>query len=211
MSDFINTIDVLGDEAVIDSFIMKTITEFSDNKLTEVRGTAFQECTALTSVNLPEVKSGVKFAGCTSLKTVNLPKVEAIPNYCFENANAITELTLPRLTRVPYGGLKQMKSCKLIDLPCVTYIDQYGFQDDRALESVILRSETICTLNNVNAFQSTNINSGTVYIYVPAALVESYKVATNWSNYADQFRAIEDYTVDGTVMGELIGQMLYSA
>ena len=31
------------------------------------------------------------------------------------------------------------------------------------------------------------------YIYVPKALLEDYKVATNWSVYADKFRAIEDY------------------
>lgn len=35
------------------------------------------------------------------------------------------------------------------------------------------------------------------------ALVDSYKAATNWSTYATQFRALEDYTVDGTITGEL--------
>ena len=36
-----------------------------------------------------------------------------------------------------------------------------------------------------------------------AALVDSYKAATNWSTYADQIRALEDYTVDGTTTGAL--------
>lgn len=45
--------------------------------------------------------------------------------------------------------------------------------------------------------------SGTGYIYVPRALVDTYKAATNWSTIADQFRALEDYTVDGTITGEL--------
>ena len=39
----------------------------------------------------------------------------------------------------------------------------------------------------------TVIASGTGYVYVPSALVNSYKSATNWSTYADQIRAIEDY------------------
>jgi hypothetical protein len=52
-----------------------------------------------------------------------------------------------------------------------------------------------------NAFDQSPIKSGTGYIYVPRALVEDYKVATNWSAYASQFRAIEDYTTDGTVDG----------
>ena len=54
-----------------------------------------------------------------------------------------------------------------------------------------------------NVFKNTPIASGTGYIYVPRALVDSYKVATNWATYAAQFRALEDYTVDGTVTGDL--------
>ena len=52
---------------------------------------------------------------------------------------------------------------------------------------MIIRSDTVCTLNSTNAF------TGTPYIYVPSALVNSYKTATNWSSYAAQIRAIEDY------------------
>jgi hypothetical protein len=78
-----------------------------------------------------------------------------------------------------------------------------------------LRSETMCTLSNTNAFNYCYHILGTVnetynpnglkdgYIYVPRALVDTYKVATNWVTYADQFRALEDYTVDGTITGEL--------
>jgi hypothetical protein len=70
--------------------------------------------------------------------------------------------------------------------------------------TLILRNTTqIVTLNKTNAFADTPIASGTGYIYVPSALVDSYKAATNWSSYANQFRALEDYTVDGTTTGEL--------
>jgi hypothetical protein len=71
------------------------------------------------------------------------------------------------------------------------------------LTTVILRSESLCTLENVSAFNGTPIASGTGCIYVPAALVNSYKTATNWSSFASKFRALEDYTVDGTITGEL--------
>jgi hypothetical protein len=37
------------------------------------------------------------------------------------------------------------------------------------------------------------IEDGTGYIYVPSALVETYKTASNWVTYAAQIRAIEDY------------------
>lgn len=42
------------------------------------------------------------------------------------------------------------------------------------------------------------------YIYIPRALVgDIYKYAANWSVFAAQFRSLEDYTVDGTITGEL--------
>ena len=72
-----------------------------------------------------------------------------------------------------------------------------------AFTTLILRSETVATLPSTSAFSSTPIASGTGYIYVPRALVDSYKAASNWSTYANQFRALEDYTVDGTTTGAL--------
>lgn len=63
-----------------------------------------------------------------------------------------------------------------------------------------MRSETMATLAGSHAFMDVN---SAFCIYVPAALIDSYKAATNWSAYANQFRALEDYTVDGTITGEL--------
>ena len=71
------------------------------------------------------------------------------------------------------------------------------------MTALILRTEAIPTLQDLNTIQNTPINTGTGYIYVPSALVDSYKSATNWSTYATQFRALEDWTVDGTITGEL--------
>ena len=50
----------------------------------------------------------------------------------------------------------------------------------------------VCTLGGDGLYY-TKIHSGQGYVYVPAALVDSYKAAANWQNYADQIRAIEDY------------------
>jgi hypothetical protein len=40
-----------------------------------------------------------------------------------------------------------------------------------------------------------------VYIYVPSNLVSNY--SNQWKDTGAQFRALEDYTVDGTITGEL--------
>lgn len=89
------------------------------------------------------------------------------------------------------------------DFPMVTTIGGYAFTNCSKLNALALRSQSLCSLAHSNSFSGTPISSGTGYIYVPSSLVDTYKSKTNWSTYATQFRALEDYTVDGTITGEL--------
>lgn len=139
MSEFINTIDVLGDNAVCDAIIDGTLSELCDNVITYLHGGVLRYCANLTYVNLP----------------------------------------------------------------CLLSMEGQAFEGCKVLNRLVLSSETMCILQNTSAFNDSSIKTGTGYIYVPRALVDSYKTATNWSTYANQFRALEDYTVDGTVTGEL--------
>lgn len=254
MADFINTIDVLGDDAVVDSIITRTITEYCDDGVTKIGERAFYNCTALIKVDVPNAENIDKegFCSCKALPSVCLPNVKSIGQSSFRECAALTEVDAPNLESI---GSSAFQNCKkltdinmskvtaisgnaffstgltmvhaplattvdssafagctnltLVDLSVRTSIGANAFQNCNSLVTVILRSSTMCTLVNVNAFTGNwsggygPIYNGTGYIYVPRALVDSYKVATNWSTYATQFRALEDYTVDGTVTGDL--------
>lgn len=139
MSEFINTSYAIGDDALVDSIIMRTITEYKENRITFFGRGALSRCTALT----------------------------------------------------------------VVDVPNITSIDRDAMSNCSALTTLVLRGNTACSLANTNALTGSPIASGTGYIYVPASLIDSYKAATNWSTYADQIRALEDHTVDGTTTGEL--------
>ena len=153
-------------------------------RATKVKQSAFNFCKELTEINLPmaiEIQ-GESFKNCAVLKTVNIPKVKTISGYTFSSCSKLKE----------------------VDLPSVSYIVQYAFAYCSELKTLILRTEeTVCELQNTSAFQSSGIKATSGYIYVPSALIEEYKVATNWVTFADRFRALEDYTVDGTTTGEL--------
>ena len=97
------------------------------------------------------------------------------------------------MTSIGGSSFRLCVSLKTLDLPKVTKINGvYTFRDSNLLKTLILRSETICTLSNTDAFFNSPIAKGTGYIYVPDDLVESYKSATNWSTYADQIKAISE-------------------
>ena len=111
------------------------------------------------------------FYKCTSLKTVNFPAATSIGERAFFYCSALTTA----------------------DFPAATIIGKSAFNSCSKLTTLILRSDTMATLDDTYAFNSTPIASGTGYIYVPAALVDSYKAANNWRTYANHIRAIEDY------------------
>lgn len=232
MADFINTIDALGDDAVADSIVDRSITEFKDDVLTEVGNRAFQSCSSLASVELPNCTNigNYAFNGCSALtevtdeqftsltrigsnafegtkvQRISLSKLTALYGNAFMSLTSLKEIRLPAIKslenncfRQCYGGLK------LVDLGACTKIASGAFYGCEYLDKVVLRSETMCTLDGTNSLCGFS-NSTKTYpkkIYVPSALVEPYKTATNWSSYADRIFALEDYTIDGTITGDL--------
>ena len=161
MPGFVNTVDIIGDDALTDSLIDRSIVEYNSDELVTIGISAFTMCNSLISVNFPTVT------------TVEISS--------FSDCNALVKA----------------------DFATLTTLSGNAFMRATALTTFILRSPSVCTLSGVNVFLNGPIAKGTGYIYVPSALVDSYKAATNWSRFANQFRALEDYTVDGTTTGEL--------
>ena len=156
------------------ALLMNTLVTLDNSIATTLRARACQQCTKLVTVNLPLVTSlgSYAFYQCSGLETVKLPKLTSVS------------------TQVFYGctKLKHADCGQLANIPAQT------FNACSALTELILRkTNAICTLSNVNGVNNSPIGKGTGYIYVPSALIEQYKVATNWSTFAGQFRAIEDY------------------
>lgn len=160
---------------------------------------AFYGCTSLQSANLPQLTSlefkSNAFFNCSSLKTVNLPLLTALGTQSFTGCSSLEEISLPSFDGTVYAQeFKDCTSLRKADFGGkANFTKNQAFLNCSALEAVILRGTTVGTLANTNNFEGSTIESGTGYIYVPAALIEEYKEADNWSTFASQFRAIEDY------------------
>lgn len=114
--------------------------------------------------------AGQAFWGCTSLREVRLPNVETILTNAFRACTSLTMVELGANART---------------------ISTNVFYGCTKLAALIIRSNSVCTLGSTNAFTSTPIEDGTGFAYVPSALVDQYKSASNWKTFS--FRAIEDY------------------
>lgn len=190
------------------------LTQLLTNKLTALKSNAtkvkqytMRNATALTSVDLPQATTieAYAFYNCSKLTSVNLPKVTSAGSYSFGGCAILESISLPSLTSGAENMFRYDYKLLTVDLPKVNNIVANMFNNCTRMTALILRSETLCPLANTSAFTSCYHFLGTVsstynpngdrdgYIYVPAALVDSYKVASRWTNFADQFRAIEDY------------------
>lgn len=138
-------------------------------------------------------KLGAYALSGTNITSLNLPALTTIAGYAFYECTKLTTMVFPLLQEVPYNGCRQFKGLVKADFHALKSIGANAFYQASNLETLIIRTNSLCTLASGTVLTATKIQSGTGYIYVPAALVDTYKAATNWSAFADRFRAIEDY------------------
>lgn len=111
----------------------------------------------------------------------------------------VTEYKENRISKIGEYAFWGCTALAIVDVPNVTSICANSLSGCSVLTALILRSDAVVVLENTNALANANgmsnsaIANGTGYVYVPSALVDSYKAATNWSAYADQILAIEDH------------------
>lgn len=169
-----------------------------NSKLTSLHNTAaygiFKNCTSLSYISLPNLTSLYNdtqaFYGCTALTSVNLPKLNQIyASELFRGCTKLQGIVLPSVkahnaqTQV-YTGFYGCTSLEYIDIYHPYSILTNSFYNCAKLTILIIRSPSYVTsLAAIAAFTGTPFASagtgGT--LYVPEALIESYKAATNWS------------------------------
>lgn len=195
-----------GDEgSALDSLINKSITEVNSN-VTYVGDYVFQRCRELTSADFPLATAigPCAFQNCLNLTEINFPVANTINNSAFSTCSSLTSVVFPSVTKINNAAFDACSKLKTADFWVVTSIAWAAFNSCSALDALILRNTNqVCSLSSKGNLNGTLIASGSGYIYVPSALIDSYKAATNWSDFAAQFRALEDYTVDGATTGEL--------
>ena len=97
----------------------------------------------------------------------------------------LDKLYLPNVVSFNPSVIDSSDNISLIDFGSVTSIApySYGFSSD----TIIIRTQnTVCSLGST---YMVNFNK----VYVPDNLVNSYKTATNWSNWANKFYPLSEY------------------
>ena len=154
---------------------------------TSIGYSAFNSCTSLTSVTIPNSVTSIgefAFNSCTSLTSVTIPNsVTSIRSSAFSNCTDLTSVTIGNsVTSIGRYAFAYCEKLPSVTIPnSVTRIGDWGFYNNRTLTSITVKATIPLTLDE-NVFGDTN----NCPIYVPSQSVDTYKTATNWSEYADR-------------------------
>ena len=168
----------------------------SDNKNTQLRtislplwtGSSFSEGAGFSNST-----AGI-FAYCTALTSVSAPELQTLPSQMLYYCQALEEVVFPKVSTVNSGVFNYCTNLTKIDLGgAITRLSSAFMANASKVSALILRGVTTVPTLGTSAFTSSTIKSGTGYVNVPKELEATFKVASNWSTYASQIRAIEDY------------------
>lgn len=164
---------------------------YSNNRVTSIGNYVFNGCSALTAADFPAATSiaNYVFYNCINLITINFPVATSIGGNAFYYCSNLTTINFPVATSIGGNAFQLCKSLTTADFPAVTTIGGSAFYGCTSLTTLILRNtQQVVTLSNTNAFRGAN----NCIIYVPDALVENYKAASNWSTYADRIKGLSE-------------------
>lgn len=151
----------------------------------------FKNCSQLRSVTFPAGVAWVlgtdDFYSCKKLEKIVLPDSVTTSNQTYNTGRAFYDCQALRVADLG-TGIASLHGA------------QYGssaFAGCVAMEKLVLRkSDAIVTLSAPYLFSKTSaiaIPQNLVGIYVPDALVDTYKADTNWSAYADYIKPLSQY------------------
>ena len=176
----------IGDSAFSECSSLASIT--IPNGVTSIGGSAFYNCRSLASITIPDGVTSIgrqTFYYCYSLESITIPDgVTDIGNYAFDDCVSLASITIPNgVTTIKSSAFANCESLASITIPNgVTSIKTYAFYYCGGIAFYDFSNHTsVPALSSTTAFEEI---AADCQIRVPAALVDTWKAATNWSTYA---------------------------
>ena len=178
---------------------------------------AFRYCYGLTGdIVLPSTVTSIgqyAFANCDHMETFTATgAISTLGTYTFIGASghvmALREIHMPNLgtgiaLNQNFGSTTAANACQnleLIDIGKAKSIAANTFANCYKLQTLIMRRTSVTTCANVSAFLNTPLRgrSGlTAKIYVPSALIDSYKAASVWTTI-NGYGYVEWLSIEGS-------------
>lgn len=130
-------------------------------------------------------------------------RVESVGNRAFFGNPNLTRITLPNVKTIETEAISSLTNLKILELGNVTSVSSGFLSLCGKIDYLILRAEAVHL--NINDFSDMSYTDA-FNMLVPRSLQNEYADAvtdTRGERVKITVLAIEDYTVDGTITGEL--------
>ena len=164
-----------------------SLTSASFPECTTIDARAFYHCDSLTAVDFPACTTiGVSaFTTCVNLTAVDFPACTTIGGSAFMGCTQLVSVSFPNCVSIGSSAFRGAQFSE-INLPNCEYIGSSAFVSCTNLQIIYLMAASVCRLAGSTAFSGTNIGANIGQIFVPSALVSSYKTASGWSYFKNR-------------------------
>lgn len=211
LNSFQKYVDLLGDITSVSDenatsvrkycfYECKKIQEVYLPNVTTIGPTAFKSCEMLSKINIQNVETLDinALAGCYRITELYLPKAITIDHYACNGISQLKKVTLGNVRKIGRNAFENNINCEEIDISLNENVGgdasdgiyNNAFYRNEKLSKLTIRGAALIELEGPSAFAGTAIAYRTGKIYVDPSMVETYKTATNWSNYSYAIEAI---------------------
>ena len=168
--------------------------------VTTIGSSAFRSCEMLSKINIQNVETldYSALAGCYRITELYLPKAITIDQSACNGISGLKKVTLGNVRKIGRNAFDGNINCEEIDISLNENVGgdasdgiyNNAFYRNEKLSKLTIRGAALIELEGPSAFAGTAIAYRTGKIYVDPSMVETYKTATNWSNYSYAIEAI---------------------
>lgn len=148
-----------GDPSLEDRLITRTVTSYSNDRVTSIGNGAFSHWSNLTNVNFPLVTKigNYAFSNCTSLTDINIPQLTNVGVYAFADCSKLTSVNLPKTTYIANYTFSNCANLTSIDFPLATGVGDYAFSECKKLTDINIPRAT--NIESCAFYDCTNLTS----------------------------------------------------
>ena len=183
-----------GNTSVEDSLVTRTVSNYTNNRVTSIGSYAFYKYASLTTASFPNATSigSYAFYSCYSLTTASFPKATRIGSYAFYGCSGLITASFPNATSISGSAFCRCSSLTTASFPKATTINDYAFSGCYSLTTASFPSATNigyyafcgCSRLTTASFPKATTINGYAFFGCTSLTTASFPNATSIGSYA---------------------------